>query len=391
MTHLLLAVIYIAFVSLGLPDAILGAAWPTMYPQFGVSVSYMGILSFIISGGTVLSSLNAHRLTKRFGTGVVTAASVALTALALLGFSWSNSFWMLALWAIPYGLGAGAVDASINNYVAIHYASRHMSWLHCMWGVGACTGPYVMGYVLAGGASWGTSYRYIGIFQVVLSLILISSLPLWKRGTGEQKAQKTPRTMREILATPGVREILVGFFCYCALEATAGQWASSYFVMKDGVSPEEAASLASLFYIGMTVGRAVSGFLTIRFSDKQMIRLGQAGIGMGIAVMLLPLGRTGTVIGLVLAGLGCAPIYPCIIHSTPDHFVEENSQGVIGLQMAGAYTGSLTMPPLFGLLADFVGAELLPAYLLVILVLMVLMVERLNRIGAGKSRRVKNN
>ncbi len=387
MASFLLAVIYLAFISLGLPDAVLGAAWPTMYPEFGVPVSYMGILSMTISMGTILSSLQAYRLTRRFGTGVVTACSVGLTALALFGFSVSRSFPMLFLWAIPYGLGAGCVDAALNNYVAVHYASRHMSWLHCMWGIGASTGPYIMGYALTAGASWSAGYGCICAIQAVLTLVMVLSLPKWKKEpAASDSGKEKPVKLGQIFAFPGVREIMIAFFCYCAIEQTAGQWASSYLVMQLGVSKEEAAGLAGLFYMGITVGRAVSGFLTMRMGDRQMIRMGQAGIVLGLAVMLLPLGKTAGMVGLTVIGLGCAPIYPCIIHSTPANFGADHSQAIIGVQMASAYVGNLLMPPLYGILAGHLGAWLLPPYLLLLLAVMVVSSERLNRICRRRCR-----
>lgn len=387
MVNLLLAIIYLAFVSLGLPDALLGAAWPMMHLQFGVPVSYMGVVSVIISLGTIASSLLSDRMTRRWGAGKVTAVSVLATALALLGFSWGNSFWLLCLLAIPYGLGAGGVDAALNNYVALHYASRHMSWLHCMWGVGASLGPVIMGYALTGGRGWNAGYRYVAILQLLLTAALFISLPLWKRnaqaGPAEQPGRE-PLTFRQVLGIPGAKEVILAFFCYCALEQTAGPWASSYFVLVEGLGEEEAAALASLFYIGITLGRMVSGFLTLRYSDAQMIRLGQVILAAGVALVLLPLGKTATILGLVLIGLGCAPIYPCIIHSTPAHFGAENSQAVVGVQMASAYVGSLVMPPLYGVLARYLGAGLYGWYLLAILAVMAVMSEKLNKIDGAK-------
>ena len=381
MISLLLAIIYLSFISLGLPDALLGAAWPTMYPQFEVPVSYMGIVAMIISACTVVSSLMADRLINRFGTGKVTAFSTGVTAMAMMGFFVTNSYWMLILFAIPYGLGAGCVDAALNNYVAVHYASRHMSWLHCMWGIGASVGPYIMGYALTAGQGWNMGYCYVGMLQLALTAVLLFTLPCWKQtGAGEPSKSQKSLSIPQILRISGVKEIMVAFFCYCALEQTAGQWASSYFVMKDGLSPEKAASFASLFYIGITVGRAISGFVTLKLNDTQMIRLGQGIIGVGILVMLLPLGANATVVGLLLTGLGCAPIYPCVIHSTPTHFTAANSQAIIGVQMASAYVGNCLVPPLFGILANHFGAGLLPLYLGGILLLMVLMHERVVRI-----------
>ena len=325
MVHLLLAIIYLAFISLGLPDALLGAAWPSMYPQFDVPVSYAGIISMIIALGTVVSSLQSDRLTKKLGTGKVTALSVLMTAMALFGFATSHSFGMLCLWAIPYGLGAGSVDASLNNYVALHYESRHMSWLHCMWGIGASAGPYIMGYALTEGWGWNSGYHIIAVLQIVLTAILLCSLPLWKQRPAEVlqdgKVQNVKAlSIREVLQLAGAREILVCFFCYCALEQTTGLWASSYLTLHKGVSADTAASFASMFYLGITVGRALSGFLTMKLNDVQMIRLGEVIIGIGVLVMLLPFGQSLSLTGLILIGLGCAPVYPCVIHSTPAHF-----------------------------------------------------------------------
>ena len=389
MFQLLLIIIYLSFISLGLPDSLLGSAWPSMYPQLEVPVSYAGIISMIIAVGTIISSLQSDRLTRRLGTGRVTAISVGMTAAALFGFSVSGSFWQLCLWAIPYGLGAGSVDASLNNYVALHYESRHMSWLHCMWGVGASVGPYIMGYVMTGGGSWKSGYRSIALIQIVLTAILICSLPLWKGSpqivneTGEAVEAK-PLSLKEVLSIRGVKEVLLCFFCYCALEQTTGLWASSYLTLHKGVPAETAATFASMFFIGITVGRAISGFITMKLSDTQMIRLGQGIIGCGIVVLLLPLGAAASLVGFTLIGLGCAPVYPCIIHSTPAHFGAEQSQAIIGIQMASAYVGTCLMPPVFGLIANYITVKLLPVYLLAILALMIVMHEMLIRRVAHK-------
>ena len=403
MTHLLLAVIYISFISLGLPDSLLGSAWPSMYPGLGVPVSFAGVISMIIALGTVASSLQSDRLTRRFGTGRVTSFSVAMTAAALAGFSVSHSFPALCLWAVPYGLGAGSVDASLNNYVALHYKSRHMSWLHCMWGVGAAAGPYVMGWALTAGKGWQTGYRVISVLQVVLTAVLFASLPLWKGRSGITQVQspgepegeparksadisadvpdRTGRALhlREIVRIAGVPEVMACFFCYCAIEQTSGLWASSYLSLHRGIPAEKAAGFAALFFIGITAGRAVSGFLTIRMTDAQMVRLGQALTAAGVIIMLLPAGENVPLAGLIIIGLGCAPVYPCLIHATPAHFGADRSQAIIGVQMASAYVGTCLMPPAFGLLARYVSIALLPAWLFVLLVLMVLMHERLLR------------
>lgn len=381
MVHLLLVTIYIAFISLGLPDSLLGAAWPVMHEDLGAPLSYAGIISMIIAFGTVVSSLQSDRLTLWLGTGKVTAISVAMTATALLGFSASSEFWMLCLWAIPYGLGAGGVDAALNNYVALHYRSWHMSWLHCMWGVGAATGPYIMGMALEMGTGWPAGYHIIAVMQVVLTIILFASLPLWKERKDEVQAdsghKRKPLSLREIFWIPGAREILVAFFCYSAVEQTCGLWASSFLNLSKGISAEQAASFGAMFFIGITVGRAINGFLAMRMHDESMIRMGQVLILFGIVTVMLPAGDAVALAGLILIGLGCAPIYPCIIHSTPTHFGKDKSQAIIGVQMAAAYIGTMLMPPLFGILANHLSISLLPIYLLVLLAIMAFMHERL--------------
>ena len=382
MIQLLLPIIYLAFISLGLPDSLLGSAWPSMYPLLGVPVSYAGILSMIISFGTIVSSLNSDRLTRALGAGKVTAISVGMTAAALFGFSVSTQFWMLCLWAVPYGLGAGSVDAALNNYVALHYESRHMSWLHCMWGIGTMVSPMVMGRVLAGGGPWTAGYRYIALFQIALTAVLFLSLPLWQKRTDETAEGGTaPQALSlgQVFRLPGAKEVMLCFFCYCALETTAGLWASSYLTLTRSVAADTAASFASLFYIGITAGRAACGFLTLKLSDTQMIRLGQGVLAVGVAALLVPGPQLLALAGLVLVGVGCAPIYPSIIHATPDHFGADRSQAVIGIQMASAYVGNLVMPPLFGLLANNITPALFPFYLLALLVLMVFMHEQLVR------------
>lgn len=373
MVNLLLALIYLAFIGLGLPDALLGTAWPVMYSDLGADISSMGVISFIISCGTIVSSLNSDRLTRRFGAGKVTAVSIALTAVALLGFSFSRSFWLLCLLAIPYGLGAGSVDAALNNYVAVHYASRHMSWLHCMWGVGASIGPYIMSYALSGGL-WSAGYRCVGILQIVVSAVLLLSLPLWKGRKTSAEEQKTaasaPLSLRQVFAIPGVKGIIVTFFCYCALEWTAMQWATSYLVLHLGIEESAAAGYGGLFLLGMTVGRALSGFLTFKFNDTQMIRIGSGVVFVGLLALILPLGQAFTLIGLLATGLGCAPIYPSIIHSTPSLFGVEKSQAIIGVQMASAYVGSLVAPPVMGLIMQYITPGFYPWFILIGLVAM---------------------
>lgn len=383
MFGLLLVIIYVSFIGLGLPDSLLGSAWPFMYAEFGVPVSYAGIVSAIITVGTIISSLLSDRLTRALGSGKVNAFSVALTAAAIIGFSCSRSFLQLCFWAVPYGLGAGSVDAALNNYVAVNYASRHMSWLHCMWGVGAFIGPAVMGLVLAGGLSWNSGYLTIGIIQIALSAVLFLSLPLWKKPvqnqTGAPGVMQKPLSLKQVMRVPGVAPVIFTFFCYCALEQTAGLWAASYLTMQRGVTAEAAAGYAGIFFMGITIGRAASGFATYKLNDRQMIRAGEALIGAGIALIIIPGGEIPAIAGLILTGIGCAPIYPCIIHSTPHFFGADKSQAIIGVQIAGAYVGICVMPPLFGLIADYLSIALFPYYLLALLIAMWVTFERIAR------------
>lgn len=381
MATLLLPIIYLAFISLGLPDSLLGSAWPVLHHELNVPVSYAGIISMIIAFSTVISSLNSDRLTKKFGAGLVTAVSVAITCLSLFGFSVSHSFWLLCLIAIPYGLGGGSVDAALNNYVALHYKSRHMSWLHCMWGVGAASGPYLMGFALSRQNSWNMGYRYVGIFQVVLTAILFVSLPIWKTRKNENQVSESTESkqpskvlsLKEILSIKGAKPIMLCFFCYCAVEQTTGLWAASYLNIFKEIEAETASFFASLFYTGITVGRAINGFVTMKFSDKALIRIGQGIIASGILMLLIPGSDILALAGFIIIGLGCAPIYPCVIHSTPATFGEDKSQAIVGVQMASAYIGTTFMPPLFGLISKYISISLLPLYLTVLLITMTFM------------------
>ena len=395
MLSLLLPIIYLSFISLGLPDALLGAAWPTLYLSIDVPLSYAGIISMIISGGTIFSSLQSDRLNRRYGTGRITFSSVLLTAVALLGFSFSRSFLALCLWAIPYGLGAGSVDAALNNYVALHYKSQHMNWLHCMWGIGAALGPMLMGMCLTHGLGWPAGYRLVAGVQFALTAILFFRLPLWKKAAMEETAASAehapsavtpaPLSLKQIFALPGAKEIFLCFFCYSALEATIGLWASSYLSLFAGMDAKTAAGRAALFYVGITGGRALSGFLAQKWDDDRMIRLGQGIVAMGLfclfIAMLCSTCSDGsslfllllTQFGFLLLGLGCAPIYPGIIHSTPARFGTARSQAMIGVQMASAYVGSCFLPPLFGVLARCCSVALLPFYALLLLGIMFTM------------------
>lgn len=382
MFSLLLAIIYISFISLGLPDSLLGSAWPVMHLDVNAPVSYAGIITMIIAGGTIISSLFSARLTRRLGAGLVTAISVLMTAVALSGFSFSNSFIALCLWGIPYGLGAGAVDSALNNYVALHYASRHMSWLHCFWGVGAAISPYIMSYCLTNGYGWDNGYSSVSKLQFVLSAVIFISLPLWKKKAddkGEESGSSKPLSIKDTLKIKGAAFALFTFFAYCSLEATAGLWASTYFVQARGIDAETAARFASLFYIGITVGRFLCGFITERSGDKRLIRYGIAIMTLGIVLVFLSsLYGYLALIGLVVIGFGCAPVYPCLIHATPENFGKENSQYVIGMQMASAYMGTTFIPPVFGIIAEHISISLYPAFMLVFALLMIIANEMLN-------------
>ena len=380
MFSLLLALIYVSFISLGLPDSLLGSAWPQMQESLGVSLSLGGVISFLITASTILSSLMSHQVIQRFGTGAVTMCSVAMTALALFGFSLSNSFFALCLWAIPYGLGAGSVDAALNNFVALHCKAKHMSWLHCFWGIGATGGPYIMGLCLSRGMGWQAGYRTISFLQMALTLILLLSLPLWKKqelplSGGETVRPQTPQ-WGKLLKRPGVKAALTAFFFYSALELTTGLWGSSYMVAVRGISPETAAKWISLFYLGITAGRFFSGFLTLRFSDDAMVRLGECTAIVGILLILLPLHNLFLCLGLILTGLGCAPIYPSLLHATPQRFGKSLSQSLMGTQMAISYLGSTTMPPVSGFLSEKISMGLYPILLLVFALMLTILTEK---------------
>ena len=403
MYALLLAVVYVAFVSLGLPDSLVGAGWPVMHGDLGVPVSFAGILTMIIAVGTIVSSLASDRLNRRLGTGLVTALSVGLTAAALIGFSVSDQFWLLCLWALPYGLGAGAVDAALNNYVALHYAARHMNWLHSFWGVGASISPFIMSHAITSGAGWPGAYRTVGLIQVVLTAGLFLALPLWRKVNGvvpdvpdggapdgeAPAAQAGDRARGHVplgraLRIPGVLLMLAAFFSYCALESTAMIWAATFLVSDRGVAPATAAAFASLFLLGVTAGRFLAGFFADRLGDRTLIRGGFLAIGAGAVLIALPVDGLALA-GLVLAGLGSAPVYPAIIHATPTNFGRENSQAVIGIQMAAAYLGTTRVPPAFGALSAWTGLGIFPYVIAAFVVLGLLMSERLNARVAARA------
>lgn len=386
MAHLLLLLIYLTFISLGLPDALLGSAWPNMHVDLNVPVSYAGFITAIITIGTIVSSLFSAKLNKRLGIGVV-FISVFLTAIALFGFFLSTKFYMLCLFAIPYGLGAGGIDSTLNNYVATHYKAKHMSWLHSMWGIGFTVGPYAMGFALTNNQPWNNGYLYISIIQFTIFLILVLSSPLWKKQTSNLEEVETTTTkttsFKDIFKIKGVIILLISFFCYCALEQTTALWATTYLVSETNIDADTGAYFASLFCIGITLGRIINGFIAMKLKDKQMIRMGIFIILVGIILIVCNFHEISTFSGFILIGLGCAPIYPSIIHSIPKYFGVEVSGSLIGISMAGAYCGVLLMPPLFGLITQFISVSILPYYLLTFLIVLFIgheiLLKKLNK------------
>lgn len=383
MLTVLLVIIYIAFISLGLPDAILGSAWTMIYEDLNVPISYAGLVTMIITGGTIISSFFSGKMIKKFGTWKVTTFSVFLTAMGLLGVYFTPSFIWICLLAVPLGLGAGAVDSALNNFVANHYEAKHMNWLHCFWGIGATSGPFIMSFYLLKENGWRSGYATIGIIQSILVVCLLLSLPLWRKfedSKEEEKKGSTSINVKTLLKLPGAKPTLIAFLCYCGIELTTGLWASSFLVFNSGLSAGLAAKWVSLYYLGITVGRFLAGFLSMKLNNKQMIRVGQLICLLGAVLLMIPFSNNFKLVGLILIGLGCAPIYPAMLHETPNKFGKDLSQEIMGIQMATAYLGSTIVPPLFGMLSKFSGFGILPGFLLIFIVVMLLSTERANKI-----------
>lgn len=380
MYALLLIVIYMAFISLGLGDSLLGSAWPVMHRNLDVPVAYAGFISVTISAGSICSGLINNRLVHMLGTKSVVLIGVLMSAAALFGFSVSGSFIFIWLLALPYGLGSGAVDVTINNYVAVNYKAKHMNLVHCFWGVGAMIGPYIMGLFLVRGFDWTYGYRAVVIFQLVLVAALLFTFSLWKKPAAKDGMSKRIKPLSEVIKIRGVKLVLPALFAYCAVEATTILWASTFLVNVRGIAPETAAGFASLFFIGITGGRFLSAFVSGKLSSKVMIRSGIFLMFVGICFVMIPttINLLG-LMGLIIIGLGCAPIFPSIIHSTPENFGKENSGALVGVQMASAYTGSALMPPLFGLLAGYLGLGIFPFFLAAFAVLLITLTTLLNR------------
>lgn len=382
MIRVLLIIIYIAFISLGLPDAIMGSAWPMIHNDLNVPISYAGIATMIVSGGTIISSFFSERVIRKFGTGKVTTFSVLLTATGLLGIYISPSFIWICLMGIPLGIGAGAVDSALNNFVALHYKARHMNWLHCFWGIGATSGPFIMSVYLLKDNGWRLGYATIGIIQAILVVCLFISLSIWRKfeaPNNNEEEKYIEVKVSILLKLPGAKAALISFLCYCAVELTTGLWASSFLVMNNGLSTERAAKWVSFYYLGITVGRFLSGFMAMKFNNKQMIRIGQVICILGAAILTLSLSESMQLSGLIAIGLGCAPIYPAMLHETPNRFGKELSQGIMGIQMATAYIGSTFIPPLFGAISQLIGFKFLPIFLLIFMGIMLLSSEHVNK------------
>ena len=378
----LLAIIYMAFISLGLPDSLLGAAWPAMRVTLNAPMGLAGVVSMICACGTIVSSLLSTRLIARFGTGRVTLASVATTAAALLGYAFAPAPWLLFVAAVPLGLGAGSVDAALNNYVSLHYKAWHMSWLHCFWGVGVTLGSGILSVCIGAGGGWRTGYLVVVGIQLVLVMILAVSLPLWRKDAAPRQVGEAPRPMTnaQALRLPGMKAVLMSFFCYCAAESSMMLWTASYAEAMRGATPEQAALIASMFAMGITIGRGLNGFLAMKLSSKVLIRGGIVLMLAGIAVLILPLGYMGCAVGVAIIGFGCAPVYPCTIQETPARFGTAASQAATGLQMAAAYTGTTLMPPLLGAISGFIGIGIFPWWMLAFVGAVLLLNERVNRV-----------
>lgn len=383
----LLSIIYISFISLGLPDSLLGSAWPAMSTALFAPLWGAGLVQMLISFCTIVSSLNSARLIRRFGTGRLTAASVTMTALALLGFSLARHYAWLLIMAIPLGLGAGAVDAALNNYVALHCQARHMSWLHCFWGVGTIVGPMVLSACLSMGWGWPAGYRTIGLMQCAVCALLFATLSLWKQEQMHDEEQgANVLSVSQVLALPGAKQGMGTFLCYCAVESTLGLWGATYMSVVRGVSEAAAASCGAMFYLGITIGRAISGFMAMRLLPRQMVRIGQGLLIAGCVLMMIPAGSALSIAGLLLCGLGCAPIYPNILQDTPVNYGAANSQAAIGVQMAFAYVGSTFTPSVFGALAGIGGYAWMPFFALILAVLMIALFTAQKRIVQARRK-----
>lgn len=392
MVTFLLIIIYIAFIGLGIPDSLFGTAWPAIYAEFDLPISFASFVTVIISCGTIVSSMVSARVIGRFGTNLVSAVSTAMTAAALLGFSLSGSLWLLCLCAVPLGLGAGAIDTALNNYVAVHYSATHMSFLHCFYGIGVSVSPYILSLVISGKGGWRGGYRMAFALQLAIAVLLFATLPIWKKAHGAAQEQEEARikslTFGEIVRIPGVRTMWCLFLTSCAIECTCGGWGSTFLVEYKHMAAQEAARMVMYYYIGMTLGRFLSGVVAARLDSWQIIRLGQWILGAAIVILLLPLSPYVSAVGLFLVGLGNGPLFPNFNYLTPRNFGEEVSQSVMGTQMASAYVGIMLAPAVCGMLGQAFGMWVFPVYLLAFYLVMLAAMRRARRVfrAGGKER-----
>lgn len=393
MALLFLGIIYVTFISLGLPDSLLGVGWPEMYGELGVPQSYAGFLSMTISLGTIVASFFSGKWIRYAGTGKVTAFSVLGTAVALFGFYLAPSFLWLIVAALPLGLGAGAVDVGLNDYVARHYRAHHMNWLHSFWGIGALASPLIMGQILANQQSWRIGYRLVSVIQFVVFLLLVVTLPMWRRRETRQAMTQIPVEIKEtkfinMIRLKKVRYALYAFFFYIGVEATMGLWASSYLIQVKGINPAKAAMAVAVFFGFITLGRFLSGFMSMLLTNRQLIVLGQGLIMVGSVLLWQGTRYPLLVAGVCFIGFGCAPIYPAMLHETPTRFGQMLAQQIMGIQMAIAYTGAIALPPLFGFLVPQVGIAVLPLFLMSYTVIMIVASEGLHRLLKNKNHRI---
>lgn len=386
MATLLLLVIYIAFIGLGLPDSLFGAAWPAIYAEYGLPFSFGSFVTVLSFFGTTISSLCSAKVIRRFGTNKVTAFSTALTAAALLCMSFTGSYLPMCLFALPLGLGAGAIDTALNNYVALHYSATQMSFLHCFYGIGISVSPYILSLVLNGDAGWRGGYRIAVGIQAVIAVILFCSLPLWKKvhgkESGEEEAVGQSLSLKEIIRIPGVKVMWSLFICSCTIECTCGSWGSTFLVEHKGLPAEEAAGIITFYYVGIAVGRFLSGVIATKLHSWAIIKIGQTVMGLALILLCLPVGGNLAGVALFFVGLGNGPLFPNFNYLTPENFGEELSPSVIGTQMAVASIAIMTTPVLCSILGQALGMWIFPVYLLLFFVLMVLTMCRARKVFA---------
>lgn len=387
-TLILLTLIYLAFISLGLPDALLGVSWPIMRGEFGMPLDGAAPIAFAITLSTMVSSLLSGYIIKKLGTGKVVFLSCLMTGLALLGFSIAPSYLWLILLAVPLGFGGGSVDTALNHYVAIHFKAHHMNWLHSFWGVGATAGPLVMSTYLVGDAVWRSGYRTVGLMQLCLSAILLFSLPLWKMhkdvvtNEAEGHSHTDPNKFKDKkpLRIPGVMFALLTFVAYCAVEGSVGLWGSSYLIETKGVTPDTAATWVALYYGGIALGRFIFGFISFKMSNTRMIQVGINILAVGVIVMLLPINGSVAILPLILIGFGLAPIFPSMIHMTPERFGGHHAPTIIGYQMASANVGLAFVVPMIGVILDSTTMKVYPFLLFGLITVIYLSTTRLKQL-----------